>query len=450
MELKEIQRVYFVGIGGIGMSALARYFKRMGRDVRGYDKTRGAVTDALEKEGIPVHFIDLGKEIPGAFSKKQGTLVVYTPAVPADLGELQFFRENGFTLKKRAEVLGIISNHSRCLAVAGTHGKTTTSCILAHLLQQAGLPFMAFLGGVSEDLGSNFVMNGTEFSVVEADEFDRSFLWLRPEISCITSMEADHLDIYGTEESLQESFRAFADQLKPGGTLLVRKGLPLEGITYGIEDDSDFCIRNLRIEAGAYIFDIHTPTERFDAVRFQKPGRHNLLNGLAAFAMAVQVTDQTDRLVNALGSFKGVQRRFSYQIKTDDFIFIDDYAHHPSEIDAVHQAVREMHPGKNVLAVFQPHLFSRTRDFGEAFGKSLGRFDRILLLEIYPAREKPIPGINSRWLMEQIENPNKKVIEKADLISEINRQKPQVLLTMGAGDIGNEVNAIKNALSHAS
>jgi UDP-N-acetylmuramate--alanine ligase len=450
MKLNEIQRVYFIGIGGIGMSALARYFKRLGKNVRGYDRTRGAVTDALEKEGIPVHFMDLGKGIPGAFSRPEGTLVVYTPAIPADLGELQFFRENDFTLKKRAEVLGIISNHTRCMAVAGTHGKTTTSCILAHLLQQAGLPIMAFLGGVSEDLGSNFVMNGTEFSVVEADEFDRSFLWLKPEIACITSMDADHLDIYGTKEALEESFRAFAGQLKPGGKLIVPKGLPLQGITYGIEDDSDFCIRNLRIESGAYLFDLHTPAERFDAVRFQKPGRHNLMNGLAAFAMAVQVTDQADRLVNALGSFKGVQRRFSYKIKTDDLIFIDDYAHHPSEIDAVHQAVREMHPDKKVLAVFQPHLFSRTRDFGDAFGKSLGHFDEILLLEIYPAREKPIEGINSAWLMDRIANPNKKLIEKAELISEINRLKPQILITMGAGDIGNEVNTIKNALSHAS
>ena len=450
MELNEIQRVYFIGIGGIGMSALARYFKRLGKNVRGYDRTRGAVTDALEKEGIPVHFMDLGKGIPGAFSGPEGTLVVYTPAIPADLGELRFFRENGFTLKKRAEVLGMISNHTRCMAVAGTHGKTTTSCILAHLLQQAGLPIMAFLGGVSEDLGSNFVMNGTEFSVVEADEFDRSFLWLKPEIACITSMDADHLDIYGTKEALEETFRAFAGQLKAGGKLIVPKGLPLQGITYGIEDDSDFCIRNLRIESGAYLFDLHTPAERFDAVRFQKPGRHNLMNGLAAFAMAVQVTDQTDRLVNALGSFKGVQRRFSYKIKTDDLIFIDDYAHHPSEIDAVHQAVREMHPDKKVLAVFQPHLFSRTRDFGEAFGKSLGHFDQVLLLEIYPAREKPIEGINSAWLMDRIANPNKKLIEKAELISEINRLKPQILITMGAGDIGNEVNAIKNALSHAS
>ncbi|WP_445382846.1 UDP-N-acetylmuramate--L-alanine ligase [Robiginitalea sp. IMCC43444] len=450
MELNEIQRVYFIGIGGIGMSALARYFKRLGKNVRGYDRTRGAVTDALEKEGIPVHFMDLGNGIPGAFSSPEGTLVVYTPAVPADLGELQFFRENGFTLKKRAEVLGMISNHTRCLAVAGTHGKTTTSCILAHLLQQAGLPIMAFLGGVSEDLGSNFVMNGTDFSVVEADEFDRSFLWLKPEIACVTSMDADHLDIYGTKEALEDTFRAFAGQLKPGGKLIVPKGLPLQGITYGIEDDSDFCIRNLRIESGAYLFDLHTPSERFDAVRFQKPGRHNLMNGLAAFAMAVQVTDQTDRLVNALGSFKGVQRRFSYKIKTEELIFIDDYAHHPSEIDAVHQAVREMHPDKKVLAIFQPHLFSRTRDFGEAFGKSLGHFDQILLLEIYPAREKPIEGINSAWLMDRITNPNKNLIEKAELISEINRLKPQILITMGAGDIGNEVNAIKNALSHAS
>lgn len=448
MNLKDIHSVYFIGIGGIGMSALARYFDFIGKPVAGYDKTPTPITDGLQEKGIQVHFEDNIDLVPDTF-KQPGTLVVYTPAVPASHGELNFYKANGFDIKKRSEVLGIITKDSYCLAVAGTHGKTTTSCILAHLLKECGLPFTAFLGGVSEDFNSNFVLEGTEYSVVEADEFDRSFLRLTPTLACITSMDADHLDIYGTHEALQQSFRDFAGKIKPGGKLFVRKGLPVEGTTFGIEDGSDFCIEHIDIEQGTYVFDIVTPSEVLKQVRFGKPGRHNLLNGLAAFAMAVQTGCPPHRLAEALATFKGVQRRFSYQIKEKDFAFIDDYAHHPTEIDAVHQAIREMHKGEKVTVIFQPHLFSRTKDFADDFARSLSQFDEIILLEIYPAREEPMEGITSTWLLEKISNPNKKLISKAELIKEVKNCKTGVLVALGAGDIGLEVPKIKKELAYA-
>jgi UDP-N-acetylmuramate--alanine ligase len=432
------------------MSALARYFCRIGKTVAGYDRTPSPLTRALQEEGVDLHFEDAVEAIPAAFRNPEDTLVVYTPAIPESHKELAFFRKGGFPIKKRAEVLGILSENSRCLAVAGTHGKTTTSCILAHLLKEAGLELTAFLGGVSEDFGSNFVMEGTEFTVVEADEFDRSFLWLSPEVACITSMDADHLDIYGTAKELENSFLEFADRVAPGGVLLVKSGLPAPGQTYGIDDDSHYCIRNLRVESGSYVFDIETPEQTVEGLQFRKPGHHNLLNALAAFAMALQVTPLSDRLVHALGTFKGVERRFTYQISRPDLVYIDDYAHHPTEIDAVYQAVREMHPDREVLAVFQPHLYTRTRDFGPAFAKSLARFDEIWLLDIYPARELPIEGIDSHWLLGQINNPRKRWIQMDRLVDEIMGNTPQVLVTMGAGDIGLQAPRIENALRHAS
>lgn len=432
------------------MSGLARYFLREGRQVAGYDRTPTPLTRALEAEGAQICYEASTALIPEPFQKAGGTLVVYTPAVPQTHPGFAFFNAGGFEVLKRAQVLGMISEATRCLAVAGTHGKTTTSCILAHLLKEAGMDVLAFLGGVSEDFGSNFLMEGTEFSVVEADEYDRSFLWLSPEVACVTSMDADHLDIYGSGAALTEAFGAFAGRVRPGGRLVVRNGLPLKGITYGIGDDSQYCIENLRTEDGHYCFDIRTPDRTYRSVRFGKPGRHNLLNGLAAFTMAVQVAAQPDRLVEALATFKGVERRFSYKLRSEHLIFIDDYAHHPTEIDAVYEAIREMHPGREILAVFQPHLFSRTRDFGPEFARSLSRFDRVWLLDIYPAREEPLEGITSEWLLGQIENPRKRRVEKGQLIDEIRAAAPEILLTIGAGDIGLEVEAIKDALSHAN
>ncbi|MEM9649728.1 MAG: UDP-N-acetylmuramate--L-alanine ligase [Bacteroidota bacterium] len=450
MKLPDIHNVFFIGIGGIGMSALARYFNFVGKQVVGYDKTRTPITDELEEHGIPVHFEQDVQLIPTAFKNKKNTLVVYTPAVPDSHQQLHYFTVNGFQVKKRSEVLGIITRDTFCFAVAGTHGKTTTSCILAHLLNETEIPFTAFLGGISEDFNSNFVLNGTEFSVVEADEFDRSFLRLSPNVACITSMDADHLDIYGTEDELHQSFEDFVGRLTPNGKLFVKNGLPLKGITFGIEDNADFRAENITIERGTYIFDLITPKEVLRQVRFTKPGRHNLLNGLAAFAMAVQAGSQPSRLAEALGTFKGVQRRFSYQIKEKDFVFIDDYAHHPTEIDAVYQAIREMHPNEEITAVFQPHLFSRTKDFVDEFARSLSKFDAIFLLEIYPAREEPIKGVNSTWLLGKIDNPKKGLIGKSDLVNTVKAHKTGVLVTMGAGDIGLEVPKIKNELAYAS
>lgn len=450
MNLSAIHNVYFIGIGGIGMSALARYFKFIDKKVAGYDKTKTPLTQELASLGIDIHYEDRLEAISAAYLQRENTLVVYTPAVPSQHSEYQYFLQQGFDIKKRSEVLGLITQSTFCLAVAGTHGKTTTSCILAHLLKEAGAPLTALLGGISEDFNSNFLFEGNDYSVVEADEFDRSFLRLSPNVACITSMDADHLDIYGNIEALHRSFHDFADCIKPGGTLFVRNGLPMDGITYGIEDDSDYCIRNLKIEHGTYIFDLGTPDTVLTGVKFNKPGRHNLLNGLVAFAMAVQTGSPVNRLAEALETFKGVQRRFSYKIKSDDFVFIDDYAHHPTEIDAIYEAVSEMHPAKKVLVVFQPHLYSRTQDFADAFAKSLSQFDSVLLLDIYPAREQPIAGITSNWLLNKIRNTNKGLVEKSNLINEIKKQDPEVLVTLGAGDIGLEVAKIKRELEYAN
>ncbi|CAM4400758.1 UDP-N-acetylmuramate--L-alanine ligase [Zobellia roscoffensis] len=449
MDLKRIHNVYFIGIGGIGMSALARYFMFVGKHVAGYDKTQTPLTEELSGLGIDIHYEDDINVVVDDFKNKENTLVVYTPAVSVEHTEYQYFLANGFEIKKRSEVLGLITKGSFCLAVAGTHGKTTTTSILAHLLKETAVSFTGFLGGISEDFNSNFVFEGTDYSVVEADEFDRSFLRLFPNVACITSMDADHLDIYGNPEELQKSFVEFAEKLGPKGTLFVRKGLPLEGITYGIDDDADYCITNLKIENGSYIFDLVMPDATLVDVKFNKPGRHNLLNGLVAFAMALHTGVSAEKLANALATFKGVQRRFSYKIKTEDFVFIDDYAHHPTEINAVYDAVTEMHPNKKTLAVFQPHLFSRTRDFVDEFAKSLSRFDSVLLLDIYPAREKSIEGVTSEWLLDKMNDTLVKTIQKSKLINEIKEQNPQVLITMGAGDIGLEVAKITKELQDA-
>ncbi|MBU2899548.1 UDP-N-acetylmuramate--L-alanine ligase [Maribacter dokdonensis] len=450
MNVAQIHRVYFIGIGGIGMSALARYFAFIDKTVSGYDKTESPLTQELAASGMDIHYKDSVDLVAEVYKNDpEHTLVVYTPAVSSNHTEYQFFLQNGFTIKKRSEVLGLITKDSFCLAVAGTHGKTTTSSILAHLLKETGVKMTAFLGGISEDFNSNFLLEGTEYSVVEADEFDRSFMQLTPNVACVTSMDADHLDIYGDALELEKTFKDFTKRLKPGGTLFVRNGLPLKGLTYGIEDDSDYCIRNIKIEHGTYIFDLETPDLKLEGVEFNKPGRHNLLNGLVAFAMAMQAGPPPHRLAQALSTFKGVQRRFSYQIKNDDFIYIDDYAHHPTEINAVYEAVSEMHPNKKVLAIFQPHLFSRTRDFANEFAQSLSRFENVLLLDIYPAREEPITGVDSEWLLGKMTNVNRKLISKEQILSEVKNQNPEVLITMGAGDIGLEVVKIKKEMSYA-
>ncbi|WP_106791482.1 UDP-N-acetylmuramate--L-alanine ligase [Aquimarina sp. Aq78] len=442
--LENIQNIYFIGIGGIGMSALARYFKFLGKNVAGYDKTPSQITSDLIALEIPIHFEDSIDHIPKTFLNIENTLIVYTPAIPKNHKEYVYVKNNGFLIKKRAEVLGIITKDTYTLAVAGTHGKTTTTAILAHLLKESGAKVTAFLGGISENYNSNLVLEGNEVVVVEADEFDRSFLQLYPDIAGITSMDADHLDIYEKANALEESFIEFSSRAKDH--LLVRNGLPLSGITFGIEDDSDYCAQNIKIDNGTYVFDLKTPHKRIKDLHLNLPGRHNLLNAITAFAIAMLYGSPTGPLAKALFSFKGVQRRFSYQIKTDDLVYVDDYAHHPTEINALHQAVREMHPDKKILAVFQPHLYSRTRDFASDFAQSLSQFDQLLLLDIYPARELPIAGVTSDWLLNMIDAKDKKLIQKDNLIEAIVGSNAEVVLTIGAGDIGEEVYRIKEAL----
>jgi UDP-N-acetylmuramate--alanine ligase len=446
MNLNQIHNVYFIGIGGIGMSNLARYFKNLGKQVSGYDKTPSALTNELIESGISIHFEDSIDLIPTDFYV-ENTLVIITPAVPKAHSEWNYFLERDFQVKKRAEVLGIITKDTFCFAVAGTHGKTTTSGILGHVLHESGADVTAFIGGIVENYNSNLIGNGKTVTVVEADEFDRSFLHLHPNIACITSMDADHLDIYGTSEAIEESFVEFASKVEDKSNLFITKELPLEGITCAVNEEAVFKAFNVRIGNGSYVFDVQTPTEIIKDLHFGLPGKHNLMNALMAIAMANIFGTPTDAIAKAIASFKGIKRRFSYQVKTDKLVYIDDYAHHPTEINAVHQAVRELYPNQKVLAIFQPHLFSRTRDFADDFAKSLSAFDDVVLLDIYPARELPMEGINSQWLMDKMTNNHKKIVSKSDLIATILASDATVIVTIGAGDIGELVPSIKKAIN---
>ena len=449
MNLKTIHNVYFIGIGGVGMSALARYFVAADKEVGGYDKTQTTLTDALVELGVDIQFETAVDQINTRFMDPLKTLVVYTPAVSDSNPILHYFKTTNFQVLKRSAVLGLITEHTKCLAVAGTHGKTTTSSILGHLMYECDEKVTAFVGGVSENYHSNLIQNGTEISVVEADEFDRSFLTLSPDFACITSMDADHLDVYNSEADLVDTFKQFAQKIKPSGKLFIKKGLPLQGITYAVNEPADYSALNIRIENGSYQFDIQTPSGLMENLRFHLPGEHNLSNALVAMAMALEFGCSETALKAALESYKGVKRRFTYQIKTDDFVFIDDYAHHPTEINAVYQAVREMYPTQKVAVVFQPHLFSRTKDFVDEFAESLSQFEAVFLLEIYPARELPIAGVSSSWLLEKITSPVKKLISKPEIVHEIQSLGYPIFMTLGAGDIGVEASELKQKLSHA-
>ncbi|WP_370408057.1 UDP-N-acetylmuramate--L-alanine ligase [Tenacibaculum dicentrarchi] len=442
MDLKEIHNVYFIGIGGIGMSAIARYFSVNGKNVFGYDKTSSPITKKLTTIGVKIHFEDGVKNIPLSCLNTQKTLVVYTPAIPSTHQELTYFKNNGFTILKRAEILGEITKNTQCLAVAGTHGKTTTSAILGHIMQPEKAT--SFLGGISENYNSNLILGEDKISVVEADEFDRSFLKLSPNIACITSMDADHLDIYGENEMLQESFKDFAN--KVSDTLIVAKGLPLKGLTYAVNEAADYRAYNVKIGTGAYVFDVDTPTETIKNITFNLPGKHNMMNALAALAMADVYGVTLENIKNQLKTFTGVQRRFSYKIKTENLVLIDDYAHHPTEINAVITSVKEMYPNQKMLGVFQPHLFSRTKDFVADFAKALSRFDDLLLLDIYPARELPIKGVTSSWLLEKVKLKNKILISKDKLSDEILKKGSNIIVMIGAGDIGLLIDGIRDDL----
>ncbi|TMM32202.1 UDP-N-acetylmuramate--L-alanine ligase [Polaribacter aestuariivivens] len=442
MNLKSFHNIYFIGIGGIGMSAIARFFAVNGKNVAGYDKNSSEITTSLQELGVEIHFKDAVKNIPMSFLDKEKTLIVYTPAIPKNHEELNYFINNDFQLIKRAEILGKITENTFCLAVAGTHGKTTTSCILGHIMKTVNAT--SFLGGISENYNSNLILGEDKVSVVEADEFDRSFLKLSPNIACVTSMDADHLDIYKNPDALTESFVEFSN--KVSNTLIFAKGLPLKGLTYAINEEADYKAFNLKINDGTYIFDVKTPLSEIRNITFQLPGKHNVMNALAALAMADVYGVSLDDIKISLATFKGVKRRFSYKIKTENLVLIDDYAHHPTEINAVENAVREMYPKDDVLVVFQPHLFSRTRDFADDFAKALSKFDDILLLDIYPARENPITGINSNWLLNKITNKHKKLTQKNNLIKDIKNSNKKIVVMLGAGDIGVMINDVANKL----
>lgn len=447
-ELKDIQKLFFLGIGGIGMSALAKYFNHFGKKVYGYDKTETDLTRELEKQGINIIFETDPEILSSEVKNDKNTLIVYTPAIQKHQQLFSFFAAEGYKMAKRAEVLGRISKGKFTFAIAGTHGKTTTTAILAHLLIDAGEKVTAFMGGISENFKSNLAISGDKILVVEADEFDRSFLQLSPNIAAITSMDSDHLDIYGDKNELERSFNDFAALVVADGTLFYRNGLALHGISYGVEDDSAFCAKNVKIEEGTYQFDLQAGENYIEELIFKLPGRHNLSNAVGALAMALKYGIEPEKLRTALKSFSGVKRRFEYKYRTEKRILIDDYAHHPAEISAVFDSVKEMFPKERNLVVFQPHLFSRTRDFGNEFAESLEKFDEVVLLDIYPAREEPIEGITSEWLLKKINNPNKKLCSKNELSKKVSGSGAKIIVMLGAGDIGNEVEKVKIELSN--
>lgn len=445
MNLSKITNIYFLGIGGIGMSGLAQYFLGQNKNVSGYDRTPSALTSRLESLGATIVYEDNIDNIPEAFTDPKTTAIIYTPAIPRHNAQWQYFKNKGFNIQKRAEVLGQISETMPCLAVAGTHGKTTTSTILAHLLKSSGCKITAFLGGISENYNSNVIFDGQEVMVVEADEFDRSFLKLSPSAACITATDADHLDIYKTPEAFHQTFKAFANKVAPEA-LFVKVGLLFEGQTFGVNTVADFSAQNVRIaKEGAYLFDLHTPNKIHKNVLSPLPGHHNLNNVVAAFALATTVVKDQDKLVAAIGTFKGIQRRFNYRLN-DTQILIDDYAHHPTEIDAVFQALQEWYPEKRKLAVFQPHLYSRTQDFMDGFAQSLSQFDAVALLDVYPAREEPIAGINSQVLLNKITTPLKHLVSKKDLPHLVANIDAAVVVMMGAGDIADDVPFVEKIL----
>jgi UDP-N-acetylmuramate--alanine ligase len=451
--------IYFVGIGGIGMSALARWFNVNGFQVAGYDRTPSPLTVALEEEGISIHFVDDVNAIPPSFlADPKKTLVVYTPAVPADHSEMAYFRANGFTIQKRSQVLGWLTTNLNTVGVAGTHGKTTTSSMVAHLLKQAGVNCTAFLGGITQNYGTNFLLNEPTdkpneiVCVVEADEFDRSFLTLFPDIAIVTSTDADHLDIYGEHNAVLESFRAYVGQIKSGGTLLMRKGLELENntqakvVTYSL-NEGDYHTVNLKMVNARFVFDIVHPGGRIENVAMRVPGYHNIENAVAASAVALLLGADSEQIRNGLASFKGVRRRFDFALETESKVYIDDYAHHPTEIRAFLESVRALYPGRKITAIFQPHLFSRTRDFADDFAESLALADRLLLLPIYPAREQPIEGVTSEMLLEKVNLEDKVLIEKEQVVAKVSELTTDVLVTIGAGDIDRLVGPLKELLS---
>ena len=450
MNLDKIDNIFFIGIGGMGMSSLAEYFINENKYVGGYDRDISENTDRLQKLGIEILFHDSFDRVNSKFLNKENTLIVYTPAIPVSNNLLSEFRGNKFTSVKRAELLGLVVNKGKCIAIAGTHGKTTTTCILAHLLNSSNIPTTSFIGGISENYNSNFLYNGNQLFLVEADEYDKSFLNLSPDYACVTSIDPDHLDIYNDFRGVQSGFNSFIDNIKSDGFLIVQENLDYNYPKYGLSHNSDYSIENIRIHDGSYLFDIVTPEKNYENLKFSIPGKHNLMNALAAFVISIKLGCEFNLLKSALESFKGVKRRFTYHIRTKNRIYIDDYAHHPKEINSVYEALKEIYPEQDILVAFQPHLFTRTRDFVEEFADSLSQFDAVLLLDIYPARETPIDGVSSSWLLDKINSPIKKLVDKSDLSLEILNQNMKINVTLGAGDIGDECMNIKKTLEYAN
>lgn len=455
MELNAVKRVYLLGIGGIGMSAIARYYLHYGIPVAGYDRVSSDITLSLEVAGANIHYHDSVEAIPSAFLNKEGTLVIYTPAIPPNHSELDYFRKNGFVLMKRAQVLGLLSSNYKTLAVAGTHGKTTTSTLLAHLLSSS-MGCDAFLGGISRNYSGNLILNdkGKQLLVVEADEYDRSFLTLHPYLAIVTSIDADHLDIYGTFEAVLDAFQGFVGQIKPGGYLIIKQNIAFkpdvpEGvqvITYGFTPDCHYYPTNISIHDGLYRFTLVTPRGSINNLTLGVPGHYNLENAIAASAAALNLGVPTYRLAQGLESFRGVQRRFDVRYRGSKIIYIDDYAHHPGEIEALVRSVREVFPNRKITGIFQPHLYSRTRDFAAEFAAALDKLDKPIITEIYPARELPLEGVTSETIVKLMSNSNAQIVPKADLINWLKRNNVDILLSIGAGDIDRMINEIVNTL----
>ena len=448
MELQEIKSVYFIGVGGIGMSAIARYFLKKGMVVAGYDKTPSALTRNLEKEGVLVHYEENIEEIPHACRNKCHTLVVYTPAVPKEHQELVWFRENGFDVEKRAQVLGMLSRSQKALCFAGTHGKTTTSAMCAHIMHQSHIDCNAFLGGISQNYGTNYILSDqSPFVVIEADEFDRSFHWLRPWMTVITSTDPDHLDIYGTKEAYLESFRHYTTLIQSGGALIIHKNLEVvPDVADGVkvfeysQDEGDFHAENILIEDGEITFDFVSPIERVSGIRLGQPVTINIENGIAAMAMAQLNGCSAEELRYGMQTYHGVERRFDFKIKSDRIVFLSDYAHHPKEIYQSARSIRELYRNRRITVMFQPHLFTRTRDFYRDFADSLSLLDHVVLTDIYPAREEPIPGITSKIIYDNLQpGVEKELIHTADALQYVKDHDFEVLVVLGAGDLDNQV-----------
>lgn len=455
MELKDIKSVYFVGAGGIGMSALARYFIHKGFVVAGYDKTPTALTRQLEKEGMILHYEENVDEIPHACRDPRSCLIIYTPAVPAEHKELLYFRSGGFEIEKRAQVLGTLTRSHKGLCVAGTHGKTTTSAMCAHILHQSHVDCNAFLGGISKNYGTNYILSdASDYVVIEADEFDRSFHWLRPWMTVITATDPDHLDIYGTKEAYLESFRHYTELIQPGGALILHKGLEMkQHVQQGVKvyeysrDDGDFHAENIRIEDGEISFDFISPLGNVTGVELGQPVPINIENSVAAMAMAQLSGCTAEELRYGMSTYHGVERRFDFKIKTDKLVFLSDYAHHPKEIYQSARSIRELYRNRRITAIFQPHLYTRTRDFYKDFADALSQLDEVILCDIYPAREAPIPGVTSRLIYDNLKpGVERSLIHKEDVPQLVKSRDFDVLIVLGAGDLDNYVPQITKIL----